>query len=537
MENQFIYVDYLREIQLPIPIGSEAKAGESFAKQLSADIEVQFLTRAYLDQETESWRQKRQPSTNLRRAVEAALDSVSDQIGPTIRASYFLAYEKLGKRPRLSHDTIVNLLSHLRFVIRLAVEERMSSAKISQVIAAIDLRLSRIGWRDIQALLESIKLQPTISKMDAEKILSEDLATESIYFADAGLEDCVRIIAQLAVSIQFPFHEEDLLEAFFLDSSAFEPYIAILYYQCLISERYHHLPSHAYEFNPRSKDVAESIMSQVTQTEASGNAFLNNAKSVNTLDFSWAASKKSNEIRQAFRLAGILAGLDALGLGSQQMMAGWLRKLIVRRNRLSSTLITNELPLPNLEAQIRLCKVIAARNTETYGILEQRLVDLIAVSLHDLHDWRSKGLGDSVNASNFTRRKIGDCDFQNPDTKTIHAFEAHGGKLSISYFDSHAITLDRAIMRRRDELEGIAPLEEWKIIITFIAHKIDAGVPQIMISQFFPNPIMVNCITFEQALGDLESKWNEEFFESYFWNPINAARTPQLVRNKLETYL
>ena len=59
--------------------------------------------------------------------------------------------------------------------------------------------------------------------------------------------------------------------------------------------------------------------------------------------------------------------------------------------------------------------------------------------------WRSHGIGDSVNASNVSRRKIGDAEFQHATEKTVVAYESHAGRLTDVYVDGHVETLRRVI--------------------------------------------------------------------------------------------
>lgn len=76
---------------------------------------------------------------------------------------------------------------------------------------------------------------------------------------------------------------------------------------------------------------------------------------------------------------------------------------------------------------------IADNETYTQGVLEQRIVDGLALLAFSGEGWRPKGIGDSVNASNLSRRKLGDVEFTNVDGRTAIALEAHGGQLSINY--------------------------------------------------------------------------------------------------------
>lgn len=57
-------------------------------------------------------------------------------------------------------------------------------------------------------------------------------------------------------------------------------------------------------------------------------------------------------------------------------------------------------------------------------------------------------------------------------TKHVHAYEAHGGRLSQAYVDSQPATLRQVLPARlRDEWSGIDPdPSNWSLTVTFVAH-------------------------------------------------------------------
>ena len=115
--------------------------------------------------------------------------------------------------------------------------------------------------------------------------------------------------------------------------------------------------------------------------------------------------------------------------------------------------IGTELPGELTEDQIqRLLANSAANETQTAGVIEQRIVDALTSSLHTPADgWHPRGLCDAVNASNVSRRKVGDVDYQNNDVKGVIAYEAHGGTLSETYLQGHLQTLPKTLAPRQEE--------------------------------------------------------------------------------------
>ncbi len=117
--------------------------------------------------------------------------------------------------------------------------------------------------------------------------------------------------------------------------------------------------------------------------------------------------------------------------------------------------------LPNKYAPKQLDRIeafVQAGNTSTSGIVEQRYVDAVTTTLHpEGQPWKSRGVGDSVNATNLSCRKLGDCDFQDTAGRTVAAYEAHGGMLTKAYVDKHLATLQRVAPKTyemREENDG-----------------------------------------------------------------------------------
>ena len=158
----------------------------------------------------------------------------------------------------------------------------------------------------------------------------------------------------------------------------------------------------------------------------------------------------------------IIDGLEQLGFAARKDLSAWIRRWLHRVVRLTRG-VAQTVPDPPSEEEVEsVIAAVAAGAIQTFGVLEQRLTDVLALSAHPLADgWRSHGIGDSVNASNVSRRKVGDAEFQQATAKTVVAYESHAGRLTDVYVDGHVETLRRVIPLRAEEWERVAPRGEW----------------------------------------------------------------------------
>ena len=303
----------------------------------------------------------------------------------------------------------------------------------------------------------------------------------------------------------------------------------------MISGFYDHVLSAPYEFNPRG-NIANWLFEKWDSLLHTSNPILNNAKAVDVLDENWARSRKQNEYEQASVLVEQLKGIDGMGFSAAQEFTSWLRRWLVRYIRFESvTIVPLSLKLPTKQI-ISILEYINSSPTETYGILEQRYLDVLAASIYAKKiDWRARGLSDSVNSNNLSKRKLGDCDFQNSNDKIIIAYEAHGGILSKVYYDGHIRTFKRSLQRRSEELETIADIELWRFKVVFVAYGFEEG----LINQFKINELKVDVdfITFKELFNqvDVNGEQFKSIFNKLFIDTLNNRRTPSMVREKIRS--
>ncbi|MGY1551590.1 hypothetical protein ACW5CM_07360 [Microbacterium sp. A588] len=251
------------------------------------------------------------------------------------------------------------------------------------------------------------------------------------------------------------------------------PYLQIFHW-CLTSlEFYDHPATYLYEFSPRGK-VGDALFARYS-TET-GNAVLNNAKALESLSNAWARSRGGDD---AHALVALLAALEALPYLPRRSVARVLRAWLMRAIELHSTtpLLLDRDVSGTLFSDF--IDHVIAHETHTQGVIEQRVVDCIAALAYSDARWRPHGLGDGVNASNLSRRKLGDVEFADVNGRRAIAVEAHGGFLSATYVANHQRSLARVLEQRlRESWAAIDEATNWTVDVVFVAHsRATRGLP------------------------------------------------------------
>jgi len=528
----------LRQASLPVLIEFEQEAVEKAKAALTAlGIEESDMS-TWLALEFESWKTGATASPAFRSVVEEALTAGAPGTSVPAAQVYFRLHSQLMKRHQLTHNEATAVLSHMFFMHYLATAERMSSARISQVMH------SRTGdlpvlWQVVAEVLRGIGVRQDLEEERVQVLFAEDQHHELAWFADADLSTAISQVARFAKSLGYPGSMEDDLGVLLSgDSGGFGPYLQIIHFACTIGHFYDHALTHLYTFNPRGR-VANWLFGRYPSILApAGNPVLNNAKSVDRLDHLWARSKKGNWT-QATALVDILSNLEELGCLAKQELCAAIRCLLLRVIRLheeQGAVVPESLPPDHA---LRLLEAIGVQETRTTGVLEQRAVDAAAAQLHPEADgWRSRGLGDSVNTNNLSRRKLGDCDFQHAEEKRVVAYEAHAGRLTNVYVDGHVTSLHRTMELRAQEMEGIAALPDWRVEVVFVAHDVgDIATRKLEIcdvpitigvermSDFLVGPDAEQRITTQQKTASVNQ---------FVLRPIRERRTPDPIRQALK---
>lgn len=524
----------LRMLLLPIPVEREAACGRVLLNELRAFGLARGDFRGWLELHLGDWRDAGSPSVPLIRVVRAILREANSDTTPPLAEKYFLVHQRLISEHLMSHQEARAFLSSAFLMIDLARRELFSAAQISKLLERRDERV-QFSRQAMTLLIEAVGLKRELLLGDVSRLFTKDQNLELPSFADADIETAGQLVADEALSLGFPDEIQDALctLAPSANLAAFPAYLQVLHYQCMIAEFYDHAITDLYEFSPRGQAAGWLFNSYPTSLVSAGNPFLNNMKSVGRIDSTWARSKKQAELPGATALLRILVGLEAMSFAARRELARLIRLWIHRVMRLSAPL-TVVLP-PHFEPHqiTRLLERVGRANTETYGVIEQRIVDAIAAQRHlPTGGWRARGLADSVHATNVSRRKIGDCDFQHPIQLRVEAYEAHGGELTEVYVDEHLRTLRKVMAMRIDELGGIADLSQWSASVTFVAHQVTvaARVPVVIEGV----SISLHFVTFADFIAAaLNSGGAAPDWTQWLVAPMSQRRTPLEARRTL----
>ena len=522
----------LRWLLLPVPVEGEDAAVDA-AREVLAGLGVDIADAPlWLEVGLEDWRESGAPGQGFAAVVAAYIAASDDEPGRRLAASYFDLHKRLREQPRFDHDTASALLSHARLIDLLAREEKLSASQVAKLVSARDTRVPA-SWMQIQIILREAKLTPTMSVEDVVDVYEADEALEIELFGDSDERVCAEMVAATGRNLGFAGDLLGALETLLpRDHAPVGPYLQMLHYQCIIAEYYDHALSSIYEFTPRGKAPKWLLDKYPPALEvAKENPFLNNAKGVDQLNYAWARRRNEDQIHQAHALVSTIQGLDSMGYAAKRELAAWLRRLLVRRIRLAREI---QVPLPESlgsDQAEALFNLVAAEETHTKGIIEQRVVDAVAVHRHPAPQWIARGLLDSVNATNISSLKCGDCDFQDTSARRVVAYEAHAGKLTEIYLEGHLRSLEAVLERRAQEWkENLGSAASWSLEVTFVAHEM---LPLQPIKRDIAGvDVTVEAIHFEAFLSGLNTSDAGliDALNAYVGDPLAEPRTPNSVR-------
>lgn len=543
--DPFESVDRNREafrwLLLPVEFGAEeAAVTEAVGELESMGIDEGDIP-TWLNLEIENWKSTGRASRDLQVVVLAYIGADDDGFSSLLAERYFAMHERLAREPLLDHEGASALLSHVRLIARLASDERLSAAQIAKLIAARDARTPVI-WRHIDTILTRLDFRPSLGIEDVRRLYQTDKVLELEAFADAEESVCIEMVADAAQRLGFPGSLLLQLRALFPGKAVPKgPYLQILHFQCMLAEFYDHDLSAIYEFNPRG-ETSDWLFDQYPDSlGVAGNPFLNNAKSVDKLGPEWARSKGKGPTRgiEAQALVEIIEGLDSMGFASRRELASWIRRLLVHRIQLAEGMSV-DVPSKLASTQARqLIHAITVEETRTRGILEQRLLDALCSLKHPLPNWIARGLKDSVNTTNVSRKKCGDCDFQDSANRTVVAYEAHAGRLTDLYIRAHLRTVGQILAQRKQEwAENVGPDLDWTLTIVFVGHELD--IRELWMTETVEGiSVTVEFLTFAQlvaGIGESDAAILSAL-EGYLLEPLSRPRTPDPVRRRLNDLL
>ncbi|WP_422001936.1 hypothetical protein [Roseovarius mucosus] len=547
----------IRGVLLPVTASREQQFLDAVEAYLDG-IGVAQDKASWVNLQLRRWKRDGSPTASFRAFVRQMLyaegrdpvtfvfDSVDGPNGPAyLKAAqlasnnFFDLHASLVSSHLLPHDAARQILSHAGMIARLAVEEQMTASEISRLITVRDNRFS-LNWRAVQAILSKLGCAPSLSLEQAQQTFQSDSAAEPELLGDLDISGSIERVALIAESLGCKGDFVEWLTDLFV-TEFHAPYLLLLHYQLLIQDSFDHAVTYAYEFKPRGQ-----IATWLTQEyigagiPVARNAFLNNAKATLRFDQVWVTGRTDSP-RSATALANILEAVENMGSLAKDELASQMRGLLHRYLRVESERHGGALPhiVPDLTAvqAEALLKAIGRGNTNSTGILEQRLVDCFGLCKHPEHEWASKGLGDSVFAANTYRRKLGDIEFElpvRPNPRSV-SYESHGGHLTEPYVRDHLDSFEYVLGVRQEELETIAPLVGWQFEVVFVAHTFDRNMPtQLEISGC---NVVLRYVTFEDAANGLTDVAHLALINENLVAPLNNGFVHPRVRERALAFI
>lgn len=514
------------------------------SKAMGRDNAPKSELAEYLDLLWEEWKdtgRPEKPSPALSQAVDSMLDA--DANVKFLKGSYFRVFHKLIDSCYLSSEEATSLLGSARLIHTMVMKERMSASRVRQVL---NLDAS-IPYSAIQAITAVFKGTPEVTVDDVAEITKSDMSSMNRLFKDDDVEHSFGTIASVVDSLRGDTSIADDLRAIY--KAKFDPYYCILHYEMLSVDKFDRCPGDTvYEFKPRGS--ALDAVWKMYQASTS-NPYLNNAKAVSSLNAAWAeprivaskgnSSQGQDEMGHATTsLAHLFDAMSRLPYPSRHYLAMVIRCWLLRLLEEKAANTRPPIPMPGESGIRAFLEFVAAGNTETVGIMDQRAADFLTVVKHpDLRD-KSRGLGSSVNETNYSARKFGDIEFIDTDSHEIWAYEAHGGSLTDEYVEGHLRTLRKVIPYREQDLNLIAPASDWTFHIGFIDHDNSLlsthknGDAVTNAGDYHADLFFTTYADLIHELGGVKllASQHLDLFESLVHNRLSTYHVPQYVRDK-----
>lgn len=543
MTDNFPLIRIIRHWELPLVVEKEDLAVAEAAKYGQSLGERPEDFALILENHTDLWESEGKITPVLRSAVDAALAFTPPVLATIDAKAYFAIYKKLrdgaGDVAGLGHTVAKRLLSRASLIAHLLGEERFSCSQVARLLAATEISLD-VPHGAISAIARELKLLPTLDRSAAGQMLWEkDQALSLTLFPDSTLVE-TNTIAASEVDIWLPeIDVEQLLSRLSRTEHPHEepfwPYLQMLHWCLTPIEFYDHPASYLYEFSPRGYVGLDLFAQYPTVT---GNPVLNNAKAVQTLNSTWARNRGGED---AHALVALLATIESLPFVPRQQVARVLRAWLFRLIELRTVA---PIPLDVTVTEELFAKVINSvitNETNTQGVIEQRVVDCLAVLAFEQPGWRSRGIGDGVNASNFSRHKLGDVEFANVDERVAIALEAHGGFLSSTYVQDHTRSLGRIIDQRlKESWANLDEPEAWTVRVLFVAHSRELeGLPTK--GSLHGVNVVYEYLDYEElaalALDESAPHQRVKSFDEHVVSALNAGTVREAVREKFRSII
>lgn len=432
-------------------------------------------------------------------------------------------------------------LSQLPLILLLARNFRASSARIARLMGQTEKRIT-VDWRMVEFILTHFGIRSELDQQAVALLLQNDRNHLDQELVDSTISTVAEMLTVQAENLGLDQRfQEGVVRLFTPETGApFIPYLQILLYVCVVDHFYDHPPEFIYTFKPRG-EVANLIFGVFPPELApGGNPMLNNFKAVNRITRDWADSRSDNR-EQARALVEIVEGLSSLTYSPRVQTSSLLRKAIIRYIEIITPDPIHIVQQTEFEVIKRFVRSVSARQTFSRGVIEQRVVDFLAAIEYPHPTWQSRGLGDPVNASNTSSKKLGDCDFQNLVERKCVALEAHAGRLTDVYVREHLRTLRINLPSRLEEWSRISELSDWQLHLRFLVHEDARSDTEILVPDVVAGTIEVLTYlqVFERLLPVMESDIDGtiRLFNHRVIAVLDASNTPMTTKQTVNSLL
>lgn len=533
----------IRELQLPTRLEDDSHIYQAIWMNIShngsgepSDVAID------LKEAIAEWSEKGgNPPQIVVEAIEAGLTYYDDEDSlPMDYEGYIEAYKSIRKGHKrdwrgLDHSTAVHLLSRTRLISYLISVEHFSTSQVKRYFEATESSLS-VPYKAIQCIakelgikpeLDLVNLVPSMWKIDRERAKNIFADAELIESCDIAADYISRWDAGSRVALQ-RYLKTMVDEGVYANEISW-PYFQILHWCTTPLEFYDHPASYLYEFGPRSAGSMEVVLGPYPTV--TGNPVLNNAKAVSRFDHSWANNRSAPD---AHALVGILEILESVPFAARRDIARIIRSWLIHLIDVLETDIVEFPEVDSFNPYSAVVEGVCSGETYTAGVIEQRVVDALGVLAFRPSEYVPRGLGDSVNASNLSRKKLGDIEFADVSNLKAIAIEAHGGMLSQSYVSAHQKSLARVLeVRLSESWLALASAEKWHVDVIFVAHgRSGSLIERESIHGVNVDYTYIDYYEFrDMAFSDASEEQAVEVFDSLFRREINSTCVRQTVRN------
>lgn len=402
------------------------------------------------------------PSKELREVVRVAVSVDHEMEG--LANNYFKLEEKLEEKQFMAKSHAIALIGCAPLIRTLVVEQHLGLDRIRAI-----LNVPAATFDAINAVIGSIGINPPFDSDNIAVIHDADVADVAALFGDTEPDDAGDTFRDLLGSFsRYDALADNVIELGLIN---FEPYQFMLYFELLTLEMVDRFPGRAiYECAPRSSNVKALWNAMYHPTQE--NPYLNNAKSVYSLDEAWAETKLSRQTGNgSILLADIFSILAELPYTTRRRVAHVVRcyLILIADSRQAKTPL-EPIGLGPIKAFI---ERVGATNSLTKGVLDQRLVDFLTRCVYPEERWFARGLGSSVNETNAAGRKYGDVECLELSSRShIEAYEAHGGGLRDEYIQAHINSLHETVLYHKHEAKLRNEPYDMAVSVTYVAHDI-----------------------------------------------------------------